>query len=110
MFQPGVSGNPSGRPKENSQVKELARAWTEQAIATLASIMTDSEAKGSERVSAATALLDRAYGKPAQAIVGDASFDRIMIEQIQRVIVDPRKETPVSLLPAPGPGQVAVAS
>ena len=106
MFQPGVSGNPSGRPKENSQVKALARVWTEQAIATLAEIMVNTEAKGSERVSAAVALLDRAYGKPAQAIVGDSSFDRILIEQVQRVIVDPRAETrALSLQPGPGAGQ-----
>lgn len=69
-FQPGQSGNPAGRPPENNRVKGLARAHTESAIATLASIMLDDSAKGSERVAAATALLDRGYGKPVQAIGG----------------------------------------
>ena len=70
-FQPGQSGNPSGRPKENARVKELARQHTEQAIATLAMVMNDESAKPGERVSAASALLDRGYGKPAQTIGGD---------------------------------------
>ena len=69
-FQPGQSGNPGGRPKEVGEVRALARQYTGQAIATLAAIMLDDSAKGSERVAAATALLDRGYGKPAQAIVG----------------------------------------
>lgn len=70
-FQPGQSGNPSGRPKENARVKELARQWTEDAIQTLASVMNDSEAKPGERCAAASALLDRAWGKPAQVVGGD---------------------------------------
>lgn len=89
QFQPGQSGNPSGRPKESALVKSLARAHTEVAIATLASILGDSDAKPGERVAAANALLDRAWGKPAQAIVGDADEDAIRIETIKRVLVRP---------------------
>ena len=70
-FQPGQSGNPGGRPRENAEVKALARQYTERAILTLASIMQNEDAKGSERVAAASALLDRGYGKPAQTIGGD---------------------------------------
>jgi hypothetical protein len=51
--------------------------------------MLDDSAKGSERVAAATALLDRGYGKPAQAIVGDLSADPIQVEQITRKLVRP---------------------
>ena len=70
-FKPGQSGNPGGRPKEVGEVRELARGYTVQAISTLASIMLNEDAKGSERVAAATALLDRGYGKPAQTVAGD---------------------------------------
>ena len=49
----------------------MARQYTEHAIQTLAQIMLDDSAKGSERVAAANALLDRGYGKPAQVVGGD---------------------------------------
>jgi hypothetical protein len=38
------------------------------AINTLAAIMNDPKVPAAARISAATALLDRGYGKPAQAI------------------------------------------
>jgi hypothetical protein len=49
-------------------VLTAARERTQDAIDTLASIMRDPKAPASARVSAAQALLDRGYGKPAQAI------------------------------------------
>jgi hypothetical protein len=69
QFQPGRSGNPGGRPKEHAEVKEMARAHTEQAIAVLAKWMLSDEPKAA--IAAATALLDRAWGKPTQAITGE---------------------------------------
>lgn len=47
----------------------MARAHTEQAIATLAKWMLSDEPKAA--IAAATALLDRAWGKPTQAISGE---------------------------------------
>jgi len=47
-------------------VRELARQYTTQAIETLVSCLSDF--KGATRVAAACALLDRGYGRPAQAI------------------------------------------
>jgi hypothetical protein len=67
-FQPGQSGNPGGRPKEIAEVRELAREHTVEAIAKLAEWMRSDNPKAS--VSASNALLERAWGKPAQAIAG----------------------------------------
>ena len=60
-FQPGTSGNPGGRPRAAHSIQELARKHAPEAIQTLADIAK----KGTPgaRVSAAIALLDRAYGK-----------------------------------------------
>jgi hypothetical protein len=70
-FKKGRSGNPGGRPKVVAEVRELARAHTGEAVATLVSIMTNPKCAPAARVSAANALLDRGYGKPLQHITGE---------------------------------------
>jgi hypothetical protein len=50
------------------RVKELAREHMPAAINALVSIMNNPKASDAARVSAATALLDRGYGKPQQHI------------------------------------------
>ncbi len=67
-FAPGQSGNPSGRPKVNAEAQALARLHTRDAITALASIAKDKDQPAAARVTASTALLDRAWGRPAQAM------------------------------------------
>jgi hypothetical protein len=73
-FQKGADErrNAGGRPKEIGHVKDLARAQTESAINTLIEIASGVEHPSPARVAAATALLDRGWGKPTQMIGGDA--------------------------------------
>lgn len=65
---PGQSGNPGGRPKENNEVRDLARTFTAEAIERLAYWMRSEEGKVS--VAAASAILDRAWGKATQPVSG----------------------------------------
>lgn len=66
-FKPGQSGNPGGRPKENAEVKALAREHTETAIQTLVHYCKQRKDAGAA-VRAAQELLNRGWGKPVQPI------------------------------------------
>lgn len=65
-FIKGQSGNPGGRPKEDAEVRELARQYSSEALNRLLDWMRADNPKAS--VSACQAILDRAYGKPGQAV------------------------------------------
>lgn len=52
----------------SNPIEERARALTDVALRALESVATHSDSDAA-RVTAATALLDRAYGKPTQAII-----------------------------------------
>lgn len=78
-FKKGQSGNPGGRPKVVGEVKELARAHTVDAMQALAKIVKDNTAPAAARVAAATALLDRGYGKPTQHIEADVRHNLVSI-------------------------------
>jgi hypothetical protein len=66
-WKPGQSGNAGGRPKAVLSVQELARAYTEQAVRALVEALADPRL----RVQAAVAILDRAWGRPVQAIAAE---------------------------------------
>lgn len=66
-WQKGHCPNPGGRPKALVDVQALAREHTETAIKTLIEVCKNSKHPAASRVSAATALLDRAWGRPNQS-------------------------------------------
>jgi hypothetical protein len=80
-FQRGRSGNPGGRPKRSAtveahkiiaDVKAAARELTPQALGTLQEIMEDKKAPPAARVTAATEILSRGWGRPATRLEAEA--------------------------------------
>ena len=65
-FKKGQSGNPGGRPKVVAEIRQLARERGPEAIAALVKVMTKGKSEAA-RVAAATALLDRGWGRPKQS-------------------------------------------
>lgn len=79
--------------KTPTEIRSLARSHTESAINALVGIMNQPEAPAAARVSAASVLLDRGWGKPTQPISGDDDGAPLRLEMIRRVIVDPNADT-----------------
>jgi hypothetical protein len=79
-FQKGQSGNPGGRPKVADEIRELARQHGPAAFQRVLELCVS----GDERIALAASqeVMNRAYGKPAQAVdvqathnVGDPILD-----------------------------------
>jgi hypothetical protein len=66
-FIKGISGNPSGKPKMSKDIRELAQAYSIEAIHVLIEIARDPDERGSVRVNASEVLLNRAWGMPTIA-------------------------------------------
>ena len=68
--RPGA-GRPKGSKnktteKNRARLADLAQEYTKDALQTLVTVMRDDDAPHSAKVNAATAVLDRAHGKPVQ--------------------------------------------
>ena len=72
--RPGAGRKPGKVGKAKRELAEMAKEHAEAALLTLAEIATGDGA-ASARVSAATAILDRAYGKAPQALEHSAMDD-----------------------------------
>ncbi len=70
-FQKGQSGNPRGRPVQAREVRQHAQEHSIEAIDRLVELMRSRDEQVA--VSACRALLDRAVGKPEQAVHVDAT-------------------------------------
>lgn len=70
--------------KSLTEIRSLARSYTEMAIQTLAGIAQNGEQEAS-RVRAAEALLDRGWGKPSQPIENADGEAFALIHRIELV-------------------------
>ena len=81
----GIKGKPNpnaGRKKGSlnkvtQDLQGMAQVYTKDALRVLVEIAKDDKAPKPARVSAAVAILDRAHGKPTQAITGEGGKDLI---------------------------------
>ena len=85
-FVKGKSGNPSGRPKENPEVKEILRAHSVDAANKLIMLMECGVPK--IEFAAAEAILNRTHGKPCESIKMNVSGDLDMRAQIRSVLLE----------------------
>jgi len=95
-YKPGQSGNPGGRSKADvGDIAALARQYGPHAIRTLVQCLGDPR----QRVAAATALLDRGYGRPQQTtrVEGDVNVLHLLAARLvsQELEGEPIAATPV---------------
>ena len=79
-------GRKKGTPnRQTKEVKEIAQFYTEEALGVLDQIMSDEEQPSVTRISAAKELLDRGWGKPAQAIAPQENTEplTIILDQVE---------------------------
>jgi hypothetical protein len=75
--------------KTLNEIRSLARDHTKTAINVLVGVMRSKNATHAARVSAANAILDRGWGKAAQALENGNDSALELIHKIERVIVHP---------------------
>lgn len=88
-LKPATKGevrNPRGRPKKDLNLADMAQRHAEKAIETLATCLTDSTATWSARVSAASELLDRGFGRAPQSL--DVKHEIGFTEQFETYLRD----------------------
>ena len=75
--------------KTITEIRSLARSHTRTAINVLVGVMRSKDATHAARVSAANAILDRGWGKAAQALGNGDDGALELVHRIERVIVHP---------------------
>jgi hypothetical protein len=90
-WKPGQSGNPSGRPKGRQSdilartAKQRAELYVDQAFNLLSKAVRDKDSPMAARVSAANAILDRAYGKAPQDVNVRGSVEYHIISLLKAI-------------------------
>lgn len=81
-FKPGVSGNPSGRPKGLAEFQERARKKCKAALQLCESYIADTTAAPAIRLEAVKIILDRGLGKVPQTQPLVAYTDEELVSEL----------------------------
>jgi len=87
--RPGAGRKPGAVSKAKRELAEMAKEHAAMALQVLVNVAQSGESDAA-RVSAATAILDRGYGKPFQAMQITGADDG-PIHTVQHVVIDPPK-------------------
>jgi hypothetical protein len=90
--RPGAGRQPGVPNKVKREIAEAAQEYSEAALRTLAEVMTNGDSAAA-RVAAANSILDRAHGKPAQAMKLSGDQDS-PIQQVIRWAQSSTEATP----------------
>ena len=89
----GAGRKPGMVSKAKQDLVKMAKGYAQEAVETLAEIMRNKQEPSSARISAATALIDRGYGKPTQAIAHGQDPDNPLPAAITLSIVRPSEQS-----------------
>jgi hypothetical protein len=85
----GDNSRSKAMPRAVTEIRSLARSHTRTALNVLVGVMRSKDATATAKVSAANAILDRGWGKAAQAIENGGDGPLELIHKIERIIVHP---------------------
>jgi hypothetical protein len=88
-------------PLAPTDIRSLARKYTEQAIETLVHVMRAPQAPPAARVLAANSLLDRGWGKAAQLVAVDGEIRQLVEVKLNVVTPNNLEQTTTKLLTNP---------
>ncbi|WP_159441456.1 hypothetical protein [Gemmobacter megaterium] len=101
--RPGAGRKPAAHNVLKKAIREQAQEHGEAALQALVTIAKSRTAPPAARVSAATAILDRAYGKPLSSVEhtgkGGKPIEHDHKVKVRVILVPPKVEAPIETRP-----------
>ena len=86
--RPGAGRPPGAKSAKTLEIESAARKYAGDALKALVHVALKGEAEGS-RVAAATALLDRGYGRPRQSVELSGNGGGPLAVSVTHEVIDP---------------------